>query len=128
MSVLGKDCRITAAGRPACLPVGIYGFYRSSPKVCACRGGTIRIPGVLYTATCPALVPRLAWQAGCEASCTAAELGLQLKELDKQLLWEGQPHLQATARDEFLWVLTCSRCTFDRRVQQGTSVLWACPG
>lgn len=49
----------------------------------------MQIPGAVYSTDHPAIVPRLAWQAGCEAAHTTAELGLQIRIFDAQLQWDG---------------------------------------
>ena len=57
----------------------------------------MQIPGVVYSTDHPATVPRLAWQAGCEAAHTAADLAMQIRTFDSQLQWDGLSYLHTFA-------------------------------
>lgn len=93
--------QISAVGSDYCLTIKCNKHYLHP-----CRGGSIRIPGVIYTASHPVLVPRLAWKAACQVSSTAAELALQLKVLDRQLLWEGTAILSKCSKARSLGILS----------------------
>lgn len=54
-----------------------------------CSGACARIPGVKYSFKEPTVFPRLKWQAACESSQSSAELALQLREFDGQILWDS---------------------------------------
>ena len=54
-----------------------------------CSGGNKRIQGVKYGLKEPTVLPRLKWQAACESAQTAAELALQIRELDNELNWNA---------------------------------------